>query len=82
MLRGKRQHGAATLPESDPVVQGEIKLPRDYCSADLGPDSKLEVVLPRRQGLGLCSTALVSYLIGLHNEMVYTVAKFSEEESE
>ncbi|XP_036924176.1 E3 ubiquitin-protein ligase RNF213 isoform X2 [Sturnira hondurensis] len=63
-------------------TQGEIKLPQDYCSADLDLDSKLEVVLPRRQGLGLCSTALVSYLISLHNEMVYTVAKFSEEENE
>ncbi|XP_053516781.1 E3 ubiquitin-protein ligase RNF213 [Artibeus jamaicensis] len=62
-------------------THGEIKLPQDYCSADLDLDSKLEVVLPRRQGLGLCSTALVSYLISLHNEMVYTVAKFSEEEN-
>ncbi|KAM5307769.1 E3 ubiquitin-protein ligase RNF213 isoform 2-T2 [Glossophaga mutica] len=61
-------------------THGEIKLPKDYCSADLGLDARLEVVLPRRQGLGLCSTALVSYLIGLHNEMVYAVAAFSEEE--
>ncbi|KAF6091974.1 hypothetical protein HJG60_000149 [Phyllostomus discolor] len=63
-------------------TNGEIKLPKDYCSADLDLGSKLEVVLPRRQGLGLCSTALVSYLISLHNEMVYTVAKLSEEEND
>ncbi|XP_071075531.1 E3 ubiquitin-protein ligase RNF213 isoform X3 [Desmodus rotundus] len=62
-------------------TNGEIKLPQDYCCADLDLDSKLEVVLPRRQGLGLCSTALVSYLISLHNEMVYAVAKLSGEEN-
>ena len=42
-------------------------------------DTNFEVILPRRRGLGLCSTALVSYLISLHNEMVYAVGKFSDE---
>ncbi|XP_054544611.1 E3 ubiquitin-protein ligase RNF213 isoform X2 [Talpa occidentalis] len=60
-------------------THGEIKLPKEYCSADLDLDSAFEVVLPRRQGLGLCSTALASYLMSLHNEMVYAVEKFSPE---
>ena len=59
--------------------EGEIKLPDSYCSADLDMDTNFEVILPRRRGLGLCSTALVSYLISLHNDMVYAVGKFSDE---
>uniref|UniRef100_A0A4X1UID3 E3 ubiquitin-protein ligase RNF213 n=1 Tax=Sus scrofa TaxID=9823 RepID=A0A4X1UID3_PIG len=62
-------------------TNGEIKLPAGYCSSDLDLDADLEVILPRRQGLGLCSTALVSYLISLHNEMVYAVEKLSQEDS-
>ncbi|XP_045839965.1 E3 ubiquitin-protein ligase RNF213 isoform X2 [Meles meles] len=58
-------------------TRGEIKLPEDYCAADLDADTSFEVLLPRRRGQGLCSTALVSYLISLHNEMVYAVEKFS-----
>lgn len=60
---------------------GEIKLPKDYCCSDLDLDAEFEVILPRRQGLGLCGTALVSYLISLHNKMVYTVQKFSNEDN-
>ncbi|CAN0131544.1 unnamed protein product [Rangifer tarandus platyrhynchus] len=62
-------------------TNGEIKLPKDYCSSDLDLDTDLEVILPRRQGRGLCSTALVSYLINLHNEIVYAVEKFSKEDN-
>ncbi|XP_066090745.1 E3 ubiquitin-protein ligase RNF213 [Saccopteryx bilineata] len=62
-------------------TNGEIKLPKNYCSTDLDLDAEFEIILPRRQGLGLCSTALVNYLISLHNEMVYTVEKFSNENS-
>ncbi|XP_057630023.1 E3 ubiquitin-protein ligase RNF213-like [Chionomys nivalis] len=60
-------------------TNGEIKLPKDYCSSDLDLDAEFEVILPRRRGLGLCATALVSYLISLHNQMVNTVQKFSTE---
>ncbi|KAM5149392.1 E3 ubiquitin-protein ligase RNF213 [Callospermophilus lateralis] len=60
-------------------TNGEIKLPKEYCSSDLDLDTDFEVILPRRQGLGLCSTALVSYLINLHNEIIHTVEKFSKE---
>lgn len=62
-------------------TNGEIKLPKDYCSSDLDLDTDLEVILPRRQGRGLCSTALVSYLINLHNDIVYAVEKFSKEDN-
>ncbi|XP_010616884.1 E3 ubiquitin-protein ligase RNF213 isoform X1 [Fukomys damarensis] len=60
-------------------TNGEIKLPKEYCRSDLDLDSDFEVILPRRRGLGLCSTALVSYLIRLHNEVVYMVENFSKE---
>lgn len=58
--------------------KGEINLPKDYCSTDLDLDADFEILLPRRRGLGLCATALVSYLIRLHNEIVYAVEKLSE----
>uniref|UniRef100_A0AAY5ED51 RING-type domain-containing protein n=1 Tax=Electrophorus electricus TaxID=8005 RepID=A0AAY5ED51_ELEEL len=63
------------------ATNGEIKLPAEFCQEDLDLGSDLQVLLPRRQGLGLCSTALVSYLIALHNEMVYTVDKYTNEET-
>lgn len=43
--------------------------------------SDFKVLLPRRQGPGLCSTALVSYLIALHNDMVYCMGKHTGEET-
>ncbi|XP_062447391.1 E3 ubiquitin-protein ligase RNF213 isoform X2 [Rhea pennata] len=61
-------------------TNGEIKLPKGYCDVDLTLDSKLEVLLPRRQGLGLCSTALASYLISLHNDFIYSVNKYIKED--
>ncbi|XP_043383569.1 E3 ubiquitin-protein ligase RNF213 isoform X3 [Chelonia mydas] len=56
-------------------TNGEIKLPTGYCDVDLTLDSEFENLLPRRRGPGLCSTALVSYLISLHNDLIYTVEK-------
>ncbi|KFQ30084.1 E3 ubiquitin-protein ligase RNF213, partial [Mesitornis unicolor] len=61
-------------------TNGEIKLPKGYCDADLTLDSELEVLLPRRQGLGLCSTALASYLISLHNDFIHAVNKHIKED--
>ena len=63
------------------VCVGEIQLPSEFCEKDLDMDSDLQVLLPRRQGLGLCSTALISYLIALHNEMVYTTDKYTGEDT-
>ncbi|XP_067222276.1 E3 ubiquitin-protein ligase rnf213-alpha-like [Chanodichthys erythropterus] len=63
------------------ATTGEIKLPAEYTQEDLGLKTDLQVLLPQRQGLGLCSTALVSYLITLHNDLVYTVEKHTGEES-
>uniref|UniRef100_A0A5F8GPQ3 Ring finger protein 213 n=1 Tax=Monodelphis domestica TaxID=13616 RepID=A0A5F8GPQ3_MONDO len=62
-------------------TSGEIKLPKEYCDADLSLENEFEILLPRRRGLGLCSTALVSYLIALHNDLVYTVRKYTNESS-
>ncbi|XP_076122057.1 E3 ubiquitin-protein ligase rnf213-alpha-like isoform X3 [Alosa pseudoharengus] len=63
------------------ATNGEIQLPPEFCEKDLDMNSDLQVLLPRRQGLGLCSTALVSYLIALHNDMVYTTDKYTGEET-
>ncbi|VTJ88975.1 Hypothetical predicted protein [Marmota monax] len=60
-------------------TNGEIKLPKGYFNSELDLDTDFKVILPRRRGLGLCSTALVSYLINLHNEIIYTMEKFSKE---
>ncbi|NWT15212.1 RN213 ligase, partial [Vireo altiloquus] len=61
-------------------TNGEIKLPKGYCDGELSLESRLEVLLPRRQGLGLCSTALASYLIGLHNDFVHSVNRHIKED--
>ncbi|XP_043084874.1 E3 ubiquitin-protein ligase rnf213-alpha-like isoform X2 [Puntigrus tetrazona] len=63
------------------ATAGEIKLPAEYTQKDLSLDTDLQVLLPQRRDLGLCSTALVSYLISLHNDLVYTVEKHTGEES-
>ncbi|XP_029293033.1 LOW QUALITY PROTEIN: E3 ubiquitin-protein ligase rnf213-alpha-like [Cottoperca gobio] len=63
------------------ATNGEIKIPADFCQNDLDFNSDFKVLLPRRQGPGLCSTALVSYLIALHNDLVYCVDKHTGEET-
>ncbi|XP_045076975.1 E3 ubiquitin-protein ligase rnf213-alpha-like isoform X2 [Coregonus clupeaformis] len=63
------------------ATNGEIKIPGEFCQEDLDLTSDFLVLLPRRQGPGLCSTALVSYLIALHNELVYCVDKHTGEET-
>lgn len=60
---------------------GEIKIPSEFCEADLSLNSDFKVLLPQRRGLGLCSTALISYLIALHNDLVYCVDKHTGEET-
>lgn len=69
------------LSDSDCCRSGEIKIPDEFCQEDLDVNSDLKVLLPRRQGPGLCSTALVSYLIALHNDFVYCVDKHTGEET-
>lgn len=63
------------------ATNGEIKIPAEFCQKDMDLDSDFKVLLPRRQGPGLCSTALVSYLIALHNDLVYCVDKHTGEET-
>ncbi|XP_039201899.1 E3 ubiquitin-protein ligase RNF213-like isoform X2 [Crotalus tigris] len=58
-------------------TNGQIKLPKDYCSSDRTVKDPFEILLPRRRGLGLCATSLVSYLIQLHNDFVNTIANGS-----
>ncbi|XP_040296683.1 E3 ubiquitin-protein ligase RNF213-like [Bufo bufo] len=59
------------------LTNGEIKLPNDVSDLVLTMDSKLSYLLPRRQGDGLCATALVSYLITLHNSFIYGLEKYT-----
>ncbi|XP_072001709.1 E3 ubiquitin-protein ligase RNF213-like isoform X2 [Engystomops pustulosus] len=61
-------------------TKGEIKLPGDMCDNPLTMDSKFTYLLPRRQGDGLCATALVSYLITLHNRFIYALEKYTKNE--
>ncbi|KAM6905305.1 E3 ubiquitin-protein ligase rnf213-alpha-like [Xenentodon cancila] len=63
------------------ATNGEIKIPAEFCQKDLDMNSDFKVLLPRRQGPGLCSTALVSYLISLHNGLVYSVDRLTGEET-
>lgn len=50
------------------------------CNNILTTDSKFSYLLPRRQGDGLCGTALVSYLITLHNSFIRALEKYSRNE--
>lgn len=72
---------SCTVWWDDVCLSGEIKLPAEYTQEDLSLDTDLQVLLPQRRGLGLCSTALISYLITLHNDLVYAVEKHTGEES-
>ncbi|KAM9385416.1 E3 ubiquitin-protein ligase rnf213-alpha-like isoform 2-T2 [Pholidichthys leucotaenia] len=63
------------------VTSNEIKIPEEYCSENLDLNSDLQYLLPQRQGPGLCATALVSYLVTLHNELVHAVDSYTREDS-
>lgn len=63
------------------MFSGEIKIPAEFCQNDLDLNTDFRVLLPRRHGPGLCSTALVSYLIALHNDIIYCVDKHTGEET-
>ncbi|XP_029014016.1 E3 ubiquitin-protein ligase rnf213-alpha isoform X2 [Betta splendens] len=63
------------------ATNGEIKIPAEYCQMDLTVESDFKVLLPQRQGPGLCSTALISYLIALHNDLIYCVEKHTGDET-
>ncbi|KAJ3600959.1 hypothetical protein NHX12_031932, partial [Muraenolepis orangiensis] len=63
------------------ATNGEIKIPAELCDEDRDLDSDFRMLLPRRQGPGLCSTALVSYLIALQNDLVRCVEKHTGEQT-
>ncbi|XP_018560281.2 LOW QUALITY PROTEIN: E3 ubiquitin-protein ligase rnf213-alpha-like [Lates calcarifer] len=63
------------------VTSTEMKIPDEFCSEDLDLNSDLQYLLPRRQGPGLCATGLISYLVGLQNELVYAVDSYTGEDS-
>lgn len=63
------------------VCADEIKIPEDFWKEDLDLDGDLQYLLPRRQGPGLCSTALLSHLVALHNELVHLVDRHTGEDT-
>ncbi|KAM4716889.1 E3 ubiquitin-protein ligase rnf213-alpha-like [Anableps anableps] len=63
------------------ATNGELKIPNEFCQNDLDLNSDFKVLLPQRQGAGLCSTALISYLIALHNDLIYCMDKHTGEET-
>ncbi|CAB1319093.1 unnamed protein product [Coregonus sp. 'balchen'] len=63
------------------ILELQRNLVKTCRNKDLDMTSDFQVLLPRRQGPGLCSTALVSYLIALQNELVYCVDKHLGEET-
>uniref|UniRef100_A0A3Q2E155 RING-type E3 ubiquitin transferase n=1 Tax=Cyprinodon variegatus TaxID=28743 RepID=A0A3Q2E155_CYPVA len=63
------------------LATNEIKIPNEFCQGDLDLNSSFKVLLPQRQGAGLCSTALISYLIALHNDIIYCMDKHTGEET-
>ncbi|KAM3876274.1 LOW QUALITY PROTEIN: E3 ubiquitin-protein ligase rnf213-alpha-like [Diretmus argenteus] len=63
------------------VTCSEMKIPEEFCSEDLDLKSDFQYLLPRRQGPGLCATALVSHLVALHNDLVYAVDHHTGEDS-
>ncbi|CAB1317918.1 unnamed protein product [Coregonus sp. 'balchen'] len=63
------------------VATNEIKIPEDFWREDLDLDSDLQYLLPRRQGPGLCSTALLSHLVALHNDLLHAVDRHTGEDT-
>uniref|UniRef100_A0AAV2KEC8 Ring finger protein 213 n=1 Tax=Knipowitschia caucasica TaxID=637954 RepID=A0AAV2KEC8_KNICA len=63
------------------ATNGDIKLPPSFCEKDLDRRSDFRVLLPSRRGPGLCSTALVSYLIFLQNDLLYSVDRLTGEDT-
>uniref|UniRef100_A0A8C8GD14 RING-type E3 ubiquitin transferase n=1 Tax=Oncorhynchus tshawytscha TaxID=74940 RepID=A0A8C8GD14_ONCTS len=63
------------------VATSEIKIPEEFWKENLDQDSDLQYLLPRRQGPGLCSTALLSHLVALHNELLHAVDRHTGEDT-
>ncbi|CAB1315531.1 unnamed protein product [Coregonus sp. 'balchen'] len=54
---------------------------KEFWKEDLDQDSDLQYLLPRRQGPGLCSTALLSHLVALHNELLHAADRHTGEDT-
>ena len=61
------------------LLSGGIVVPRDLCSRVLDTSHSIAVMLPTRREAGVCSTALVDFLIGTHNEMVDSYHNINKE---
>uniref|UniRef100_A0AAY5KR03 RING-type E3 ubiquitin transferase n=1 Tax=Esox lucius TaxID=8010 RepID=A0AAY5KR03_ESOLU len=63
------------------IATNEMKIPEEFWREDLDLDSDLVYLVPRRQGPGLCSTALLSHLVTLHNELVHSVDRHTRDDT-
>ncbi|KAJ8011123.1 hypothetical protein DPEC_G00054920 [Dallia pectoralis] len=63
------------------IATTEMKIPEEFWQEDLELDSDLQYLVPRRQGPGLCSTALLSHLVTLHNELVHSVVRHTGDDA-
>lgn len=61
------------------VCVDEVNVPGEFCRVDLDEGSDLRVLIPLRQGAGLCATALLSYLVSLHNQLVDAASQHTGE---
>lgn len=53
-----------------PSPKGRIYVPREYCQETISSNSCLAMLLPSLRGQGLCSYALVHFLLMKQNEFL------------
>ena len=51
---------------------GGLTVPREHCMQIMDESSPLAMLLPTRREAGVCSTALVDFLINAHNGFIDT----------
>ncbi|XP_032900200.1 E3 ubiquitin-protein ligase rnf213-alpha-like isoform X1 [Amblyraja radiata] len=56
------------LAKDNPAIPQELH-------QDLTLDSPIEVLLPQQQGLGLCTTTLTKFLIGVQNDLIGAISE-------
>ncbi|XP_077980164.1 E3 ubiquitin-protein ligase rnf213-alpha-like [Glandiceps talaboti] len=74
---------AWNLVKSDIATYGGLHVPKELSERDIDENSSLSMILPTRKSDGVCSTALLDFLIVTQNEFIQTynsIAKHSESE--
>ncbi|XP_077980160.1 E3 ubiquitin-protein ligase rnf213-alpha-like [Glandiceps talaboti] len=63
---------AWNLVRSDVATYGGLFVPQYLCERDIDENSSLSMILPTRKSDGVCSTALLDFLIVTQNEFIQT----------